>query len=47
MLKKLLVGVAVILLIYAFLPLAVIDILGKIALGWMIMDIVDFFMKED
>lgn len=47
MLKKLLVGFTVILAIYAFLPFAAIDILSKIALGWMVMDLTDFFMKEN
>jgi hypothetical protein len=46
MLKKILVGATAILLIYAFLPFAVIDLLGRFALGWMIMDIVNDFMGD-
>lgn len=46
MLKKIAIGLLVILLVYAVLPLDVIDFLGKFALGYMIMDIVDFFFGE-
>jgi hypothetical protein len=46
MLKKILVGITVILLVYAFLPFTVIDLLGTFALGWMIMDIVNDFMGD-
>jgi hypothetical protein len=47
MLKKILVGITVILLVYAFLPFTVIDVLGRFALGWMIMDLVSYFITED
>ena len=39
--KRIAVAALIILLIYTVLPLTVIDILGKFALGWMIMDIIN------
>jgi hypothetical protein len=47
MLKRFLVGLTLILVIFAFFPMDVIDFLGKFALGWMIMDLVSYFITED
>ena len=46
MLKKLLIGIIVIVLVYALLPMNVIDFMGKFAIGWVIMDIVDKFVED-
>jgi hypothetical protein len=47
MLKKLAVGLLIILLIFAVLPLTAIDFLGRFALGYMIMDLVNDFIIKD
>ena len=44
--KKIALAVVVILLIYAVLPINAIDILGKFAIGWMIMDLVNTFFDR-
>lgn len=45
--KKIAVAVTLILAIYAFLPMVAIDMLGKFAIGWMLMDIVNYYVKEE
>jgi hypothetical protein len=47
MLKTILISFAIILVMYAILPLTVIDIIGRFAIGWLITDLVIFFTKED
>lgn len=47
MLKKIAVGLIIILAIFAFLPMDIIDLIGRFALGWMVMDIVDEFIIKD
>ena len=46
MYKKILISLAVILLVYAVLPMNVIDFISKFALGWMIVDIVSSFVED-
>jgi hypothetical protein len=46
MFKKLLIGIIVIVLVYTLLPMNVIDFMGKFAIGWVIMDIVDKFVED-
>lgn len=41
MVKKILIGTTVVLVMYAVLPMTVIDFIGKFAIGWMVMDIVN------
>ena len=45
-LTKIAIGITIILAIYAFIPMVWIDIIGKFALGWMVMDIVDHFFGD-
>ena len=45
-LKTLAIGVVVILLIYAVLPMVLIDVLGKFAIGWLVMDLVSHWMDR-
>lgn len=47
MLKKIAVGILIILLVYAILPINAIDFLGRFALGYMIMDLVNDFIIKD
>jgi hypothetical protein len=44
--KRIAIAVLIILLIYAVLPFTVIDVLGKFALGWMIMDLINKFFDR-
>ena len=44
--KRIAIAVLIILLIYAVLPFNVIDVLGKFALGWMIMDLINKFFDR-
>lgn len=44
--KRLLLGITIIVLVYAVLPMTAIDILKNFALGWMIMDIVNHFTSK-
>lgn len=44
--KRISIAVLIILLIYAVLPFTVIDVLGKFALGWMIMDLINKFFDR-
>ena len=44
--KRIAIAALIILLIYAVLPFIVIDILGKFALGWMIMDLINKFFDR-
>jgi hypothetical protein len=46
MIKKILISLAVIIVIYAFLPTNIIDFISKFALGWMIVDIVTLFIED-
>jgi hypothetical protein len=46
MFKTIAIAVLIILLVYAFLPLNVIDYIGKFALGWMIVDMVAVFTEK-
>ena len=44
--KRIAIAALIILLIYAVLPFTVIDVLGKFALGWMIMDLINIFFDR-
>ena len=44
--KRIAIATLIILLIYAVLPLTAIDILGKFAIGWMIMDLINAFFDR-
>lgn len=46
MLKKIAIAFTVIAVIFAFIPMDVIEVLGKFAIGWMVMDFANYFMKE-
>ena len=41
--KRVSLGCVAVLLVYAVLPVTAIDILGKFAIGWMIMDLINTF----
>jgi len=43
---KLAIAITIILAIYAFLPLVWIDLLGRFAIGWLVMDVVTLFYKD-
>lgn len=45
--KKIAIAVTVILAMYAFVPMVVIDFIGKFAIGWMLMDIINQYVKEE
>ena len=45
-LKSLAIGIVVIILIFTLLPMAVIDGLGKFAIGWLVMDLVSLCMDR-
>ena len=44
--KRIAIAALIILLIYAVLPFNVIDVLGKFAIGWMIMDLINTFFDR-
>lgn len=44
--KKFAIALAIILAIYAFIPSEAINVLGKFALGWMIMDLITNFFDR-
>ena len=44
--KRIAIAALIILLIYAVLPFTVIDVLGKFAIGWMIMDLINVFFDR-
>jgi hypothetical protein len=45
-LKTLAVGILVILLIFTLLPMVMIDVIGKFAIGWLVMDLVSYWMDR-
>ena len=44
--KRLAVGCVAVVVVYAVLPANAIDVLGKFAIGWMLMDIVNTFFDR-
>lgn len=45
-LTRLAIGLTAILALYAFVPKDVLQMIGNFAIGWMIMNIVDYFFGE-
>lgn len=44
--KRIALATVIILLIYAVLPFTVIDVLGKFAIGWLVVDLVNVFFDR-